>query len=61
MICLHSFRTDNALQRHERVCDNNDYYHVEMPTKNNKTEYNHGEKSLKVTFTNKKTTVSKQC
>ena len=50
--CLHSFRTDNALKRHERLCDNNDYCHVEMPTKNNKTlKYNHGEKSLKVPFT----------
>ena len=35
--CLHSFRTDNALKRHERSCDNNDYGHVEMPTKHNKT------------------------
>ena len=30
---LHSFRTDNALKRHESLCDNNDYCHVEMPTK----------------------------
>ena len=50
--CLHSFRTDNPLKRHERLCDNNDYCPVEMPTKNNKTlKYNHGEKSLKVPFT----------
>ena len=50
--CLHSFRTDNALKRHERFCDNNDYCHVQMPTKNNKAlKYNHGEKSLKVPFT----------
>ena len=35
--CLHSFRTDNALKRHERLCDNNDYCYVEMPTKDNKT------------------------
>ena len=43
--CLHSFRTDNALKRHERLCDNNDYCTVEMPTKNNnKLKYNHGEK-----------------
>ena len=49
--CLHPFRTDNALKRHERVCDNNDYCHGEMPTKHNKTlKYNHGEKSLKVPF-----------
>ena len=31
--CLHSFQTDNALKRHERLCDNNDNCHVEMPTK----------------------------
>ena len=50
--CLHSFRTDNALKRHERLCKNNDYCHVEMPTKINKTlKYNHGENSLKVPFT----------
>ena len=50
--CLHSFRTDNALKRHERLCDNNDYCYIEMPTEdNNKLKYNHGEKSLKVSFT----------
>ena len=50
--CLHSFRTDNALKRHERLCDKNDYCHVEMPTKNkNKLKYNHGEKSLKAPST----------
>ena len=42
--CLHSFRTDNALKRHERLCDNNDYCYVKMPTKDKKTlKYNHGE------------------
>ena len=50
--CLHLFRTDNALKRHERLCGNNDCCHVEMPTKdNNKLKYNHGEKSLKAPFT----------
>ena len=51
--CLHSFRTDNALKKkHERLCDNNDYCHVGMPTKDNNTlKYNHGEKSLKTPFT----------
>ena len=49
--CLHSFRTDNALKRHERLCDNNDYCHLEMPIYGNKTlKYNHGEKSLKAPF-----------
>ena len=41
--CLHSFRTDNALQKHERLCENNDCCCVEMPTKVNKIlKYNRG-------------------
>ena len=49
--CLHSFWTDNALKRHERLCDNNDYCNVEMPTQFSKTwKYNHGEKSLRTPF-----------
>ena len=35
--CLHPFRTDNALKKHERLCENNDYCSVEMPTKLNMT------------------------
>ena len=50
--CLHSFPIDNAFKIHERLCDNNDYCHVEMPTKDNKTwKYNHVEKSIKAPFT----------
>ena len=46
---LHSFRTDNKLKKHERLCNNHDYCHVEMPTRDNNTlKYNHEEKSLKV-------------
>ena len=41
----------NRLKKHEQVCNDHDYCHVEMPDKYNKTlEYNHGEKSLKVPF-----------
>ena len=44
--CLNSFRTDNALKKHERLCDNNDHCHVKIPTEDNKIlKYNHGEKS----------------
>ena len=47
--CLHSFRPDNALKKHKRLCNNHDYCHIEMPNKDNNTlKYNHGEKSLKV-------------
>ena len=50
--CLHSSRTDNALKKHERLCDNHDYCHVEIPAKDNNTlKYNHGEKSLKLPYT----------
>ena len=31
--CLHSFRTDNALKKYERLCENNNYCSAEMPTK----------------------------
>ena len=50
--CLYSFRTDNTLQRHERLYDNNDYCYVGMPAKDNKTlKYNHGQKLWKAPFT----------
>ena len=49
--CLHSFRTDNALKKHEGFCENDDYCSVEMPTNLNKIwKYNRGEKSLKTPF-----------
>ena len=42
---------DNVLKRHERLCGNNDYCNIEMPTQSNNTlKYKYGEKSLKVPF-----------
>ena len=39
------------LKKHERLCENKDYFSVEMPTKLNKILiYNHDEKSLKTQF-----------
>ena len=29
--CLHSFRADNALKKHEQLCNNHDYCNIEMP------------------------------
>ena len=49
--CFHSYRTENKLEAHKKICENDDYCHVEMPTKNNNIiKYNHGEKSLKLPF-----------
>ena len=51
--CLHSFRTNNALKRHERLCGNNDYCHAEIPSRNtNKLKYNHGKKIINSTIYN---------
>ena len=49
--CFHSYRTENKLESHKKICENHDYCHVEMPTKdNNIIKYNNGEKSMKVPF-----------
>ena len=49
--CFHSYRTLNKLKKHERVCNNHDYCHVDMPKENEKIlKYNHKEKSLKAPF-----------
>ena len=50
--CLHSFRTENKLKKHEKLCENHNYCYAEMPKEDNKIlKYNHGEKSMKVPFT----------
>ena len=49
--CFHSYRTKNKLEAHKKICENRDYCRVEMPTKGNNTiKYNHGEKSIKLSF-----------
>ena len=49
--CFCSYRTENKLKKHKKVCENHDYYYVEMPGKDNKIlKYNQGEKSMKVSF-----------
>ena len=41
--CFHSYRTENKLEAHKKICENHGYCHVEMPTKNNNIiKYNHG-------------------
>ena len=49
--CFHSYRTENKLNAHKKVCENHKYYNIEMPTdKNNKIKYGQGEKALKLPF-----------
>ena len=48
--CFHVYSTKNKHMRHERVCNDHDYF-VEMPYEDNAIlKYNHGEKSLKIPF-----------
>ena len=49
--CFCSYRTENKLKKHKKVCENHDYCYVEMPEEDNKIlKYNQGEKSMKATF-----------
>ena len=49
--CLHSFRTENKLKKHEKVCKNHDYCYKEILKEDNKIlKYNHREKSMKILF-----------
>ena len=49
--CFHSYRTKNKLKVHKKICENYNYCHAEMPTKdNNIIKYNQGEKSIKLQF-----------
>ena len=49
--CFRSYGTKSKLELHKKICEDRDYCHVEMPTKNdNIIKYNHGEKSMKVPF-----------
>ena len=49
--CFHSYRTENKLNAHKKICDNHEYCNIEMPNKdNNLIKYNQGDKSLKLPF-----------
>ena len=45
--CFHSFRTYNALKKHERLCDNHDYREIVLPTKDKNTEIQSWRKIIK--------------
>ena len=47
--CFHSYRTLYKLKKLEKVCNNHDYCHVDMPEEGkNIIKYRPGDKSLKV-------------
>ena len=49
--CFHSYRRKNKLEAHKKICENHDYCHIEIPTKDNNTiKYNQGEKFIKLPF-----------
>ena len=49
--CLHSYRTKSKLKKHEKICKNHDFFHLEMPyADNNVLESKPGKKSLKHAF-----------
>ena len=49
--CFCAYSTKNKLEAHKKICENHDYCHVGMPTKDNNTiKYNQGEKSIKLPF-----------
>ena len=49
--CFCAYSTKNKLEAHKKICENYDYCHVEMPTKDNNTiKYNQREKSIKLPF-----------
>ena len=49
--CFHSYSTKNKLEAQKKICENDDYCYVEMPTKDNNTiKYNQGEKFIKLPF-----------
>ena len=49
--CFHSYRTPNKLKKHERLCNNHDYCHIDVPKEGkNILKYSPGDKSLKAPF-----------
>ena len=51
MNCLHSFRTKNKLESHKRLCENEDFYNVIMPSENTKIlQFNQYQKSDEAPF-----------
>ena len=49
--CFHSYRTENKLNAHKNISENNEYCNIEIPSPNNNLiKYNQDDKSLKLPF-----------
>ena len=49
--CFRAYTTKNKLEAHNKICENHDYCHVEMPNEDNKIiKYNQREKIYKVSI-----------
>ena len=49
--CFHSYRTENKLIVHKKICENHEYCNIEMPNPNNNIiKYNQVDKSLELPF-----------
>ena len=52
--CFHSYRTENKLNVHKKICEYHEYCNIEMPSPNsNIIKYNQGDKSLELPFIEK--------
>ena len=48
--CFYSYSTHNRFKKHERVCNNHDYYHVDISKEHEKIKYLPGEKPSRHPF-----------
>ena len=49
--CLYTFRTDNKLKSHKKLCENKDFCNIVMPSEDTKIlEFNQYQKSDKAPF-----------
>ena len=47
--CFQSYTTENKLKKHKKICENHDYFCVEIPEEHNRIlKYNKGEKCLRL-------------
>ena len=48
--CFYSYRTEEALQKHVKVCEGKNYCYVDMPKKDTFIKYYYGAKSMRAPF-----------